>query len=77
MMKKIFWIILLVIAGCAHGMDTGAVPETYTVSSPKGWRKINTPKYYMITKDGAYAEILYDYQRRRFFTVRSDSGASD
>ena len=73
MMKKIFWIILLVIAGCAHGMDTGAVPETYTVSSPKGWRKINTPKYYMITKDGAFLQYALIQERpidKPFFYTR-------
>jgi len=63
MMKKVFWILIIVIAGCAHGMDTGAVPETYTASIPKGWRKINTPKYFMITKDGAFLQYMLIQER--------------
>ena len=62
-MKKIFWIILIVVAGCAHGMDTGAVPETYTVSPPRGWSKINTDKYFMITKDGAFLQYMLIQER--------------
>ena len=63
MMKKFFLIILIVVAGCAHGTDIGAVPETYTVSTPRGWRKINTPKYYMITKEGAFLQYALIQER--------------
>ena len=62
-MRKLIWIVLLVVAGCAHGMDTGAVPQTYSVNAPRGWRKINTPKYYMITKDGAFLQYALIQER--------------
>ena len=62
-MRKLIWIILLVVAGCASGMQTGAQPETFTVNAPKGWRKINTPKYYMITKDGAFLQYVLIQER--------------
>jgi hypothetical protein len=63
MMKKFFWLFLIVIVGCAHGMESGARPETYSVNAPKGWRKINTPKYYMITKDGAFLQYALIQER--------------
>ena len=62
-MRKLIWIVLLVAAGCASGMATGNQPETYTVNAPKGWRKINTPKYYMITKDGAFLQYALIQER--------------
>ena len=62
-MRKLIWIVLLVFAGCAGGMTTGAQPETYKVKAPKGWRKINTPKYYMITKDGAFLQYALIQER--------------
>ena len=62
-MRKLIWIVLLVAAGCASGMATGAKPETYTVNAPEGWRKINTPKYYMITKDGPFLQYALVQER--------------
>ncbi len=62
-MRKLIWIILFIVAGCVSGMSTGAQPETYMVNAPKGWRKINTPKYYMITKDGAFLQYVLIQER--------------
>ena len=62
-MRKLIWVVLLVAAGCAGGMSTGAQPETYTVNAPEGWRKINTPKYFMITKDGAFLQYALIQER--------------
>jgi hypothetical protein len=63
MMRKLIWIVLLVAAGCASGIATGAQPETYKVNAPEGWRKINTPKYFMITKDGAFLQYALIQER--------------
>ena len=62
-MRKLIWIILFIVAGCVSGMSTGAQPETYMVNAPKGWHKINTPKYYMITKDGAFLQYVLIQER--------------
>ena len=63
MMKKILLVIFVLFFSCAGGMQNGEPNYHFTVDTPEGWRKIDTNKYFLITKDGAYLQYALIQQR--------------
>ena len=66
-MKKIGWILLLFLTACASGNQTGgslqAASQTYSVSSPEQWRRLDTNKYLIFTREGAFQQYILIQQR--------------
>lgn len=63
MMKKILWIFLILIASCAHGIENEEPAYTFSVNIPEGWRKLDTDKFLIITKDVAYKQYALIQER--------------
>ena len=66
-MKKIMTIFLMVIVGCATTMPDGGVYRStayqFSVQIPTGWRKLDTNKYFLITRDDPFLQYAL-IQRR-------------
>ena len=66
-MKKILWISLLFITACASGFSSQGSHEGasqhYTVESPEKWEKLNTNKYLIFTREGAFQQYILIQQR--------------
>ena len=66
-MKKILWISLLFITACASGFSTGGSHErasqNYMVEPPEKWEKLNTSKYSIFTREGAFQQYILIQQR--------------
>ena len=62
-MKKLCWVFLILIAGCAHAVDNPEPNFTFTVTIPEGWRKLDTDKFLIITKDVAYNQYALVQER--------------
>ena len=62
-MKKNFVIFLIFIAGCVHAMNNGVSSNHFSVDIPEGWRKLDTDKYFLVTKDGAYLQYALIQER--------------
>ena len=63
MMKKILLVIFVLFFSCAGGMQNGEPNYHFTVDIPEGWRKVDTNKFFLITKDGAYLQYALIQQR--------------
>lgn len=63
MMKKLLLVIFVLFFSCAGAMQNGEPNYHFTVDIPEGWRKLDTNKYFLITKDGAYLQYAL-IQRR-------------
>jgi hypothetical protein len=63
MMKKFFWVLLILIASCAHGVENQEPNFTFSVTIPEGWRKLDTDKFLIITKDVAYNQYALVQER--------------
>jgi hypothetical protein len=63
MMKNFFWILLILIASCAHGVENQEPNYTFSVTIPKGWKKLDTDKFLIITKDVAYNQYALVQER--------------
>ena len=63
MMKKILLVIFVLFFSCSGGMQNGEPNYHFTVDIPDGWRKVDTNKYFLITKDGAYLQYALIQQR--------------
>jgi hypothetical protein len=66
-MKKLIFILLVFIAGCASTANDGGIFESsehhFAVEIPAGWRKVDTDKYFMITKDGPFLQYALIQKR--------------
>ena len=62
-MKKLFWVLLILIAGCAHGVENQEPVYTFSVTIPEGGRKLDTDKFLIITKDVAYNQYALVQER--------------
>ena len=62
-MKKVLWVLLIIVAGCAHGNGNASAPATFSVTIPAGWRKLDTDKFFIITKDGAFLQYALIQER--------------
>lgn len=66
-MKKVLWISLLFVTACASGFSTGGSPEkatqTYIVEPPEQWERLNSNKYLIFTRQGAFRQYILIQQR--------------
>lgn len=66
-MKKLTLMLLVIVAGCASMAHDGGVYESsdyqFSVEIPDGWRKLDTEKYFLITKDGPFLQYALIQQR--------------
>lgn len=62
-MKKILLVILVLFFSCASGVQNGEPDYLFTVDIPEGWRRLDTNKFFLITKDGAYLQYALIQQR--------------
>jgi hypothetical protein len=63
MMKKFFCVVLILIASCAHGVENQEPNFSFSVTIPEGWKKLNTDKFLIITKDVAYNQYALVQER--------------
>jgi len=56
MMKRFLLIAFLFLTGCAPWMQAGGLytleSQNFSVELPKGWMRLNTKKYLLVTRDG-------------------------
>lgn len=63
MMKNFFWVFLILIVSCAHGVENEEPTYAFSVTIPEGWRKLDTDKFLIITKDVAYKQYALIQER--------------
>ncbi|MGD1971654.1 MAG: hypothetical protein PVG70_11810 [Desulfobacterales bacterium] len=65
-MKKLLWLLLVLLIGCVTTHDAGTYLSSdnrFSVEIPEGWRRLETDKYLMITKDGPFLQYALIQQR--------------
>ena len=66
-MRLIMIIILLVNAACVSadraGRSSESSPYNFTINYPDEWKRLNTERYFMITKDGPFSQYILAQQR--------------
>jgi hypothetical protein len=62
-MKKYLIVLFIILAGCAHGPQSGNPAYRFAVDIPEGWRQLHTDKYFIITRDGAYLQYFLVQER--------------
>jgi hypothetical protein len=61
-MKKLLLVLCLaLLVGCAT--NPASCPENFSAQAPEKWHQINTPKFYILTKDGPYSQYILVQQR--------------
>ena len=61
-MKKLFLVLCLaLLVGCATNPSSG--PQSFSAQPPEQWHQVNTPKFYILTKDGPYSQYILVQQR--------------
>ena len=61
-MKKLFLVLCLaLLVGCATNPSSG--PQNFSAQPPEQWHQVNTPKFYILTKDGPYSQYILVQQR--------------
>lgn len=63
MMKRTLLAVFVLLLSCASGMQNGGYAQHFAVDIPEGWRKLDTNKYFLITKDGAYLQYALIQER--------------
>jgi hypothetical protein len=63
-MKRLLLIIfLLLIIGCAPWMQAGGLytleSQNFSVELPKGWMRLNTKEYLLVTRDGILLQNIF------------------
>ena len=66
-MKRLLCLFLLLLTSCASGGLFGGSGEpssyNFTIEMPDQWTRVNTKKYFMLTKDGAFSQYILVQQR--------------
>jgi len=61
-MKKILWIALIFVAGCAPWIQVGGLykneSHNFTVELPQGWMRWSRGEYLLITRDGLSLQFI-------------------
>jgi hypothetical protein len=61
-MKKILWMVLIFVAGCAAWTQVGGLYKNevnnFTVELPQGWMRWNQGEHLFITRDGASLQYI-------------------
>jgi hypothetical protein len=61
-MRKLLLVLCLVLlVGCAS--NPASSPQGFSVQPPEKWYQVNTPKFYVLTKDGPYSQYILVQQR--------------
>lgn len=61
-MKKFFLVFCLaMLVGCATNPASG--PQSFSAQAPEQWHQVNTPKFYILTKNGPYSQYILVQQR--------------
>jgi hypothetical protein len=61
LVKRLGWGVLLLLTACAPTIRSGLNPLSacgYHVDLPTGWKKVDTDKHLLITRDGAYMQYI-------------------
>ena len=61
MKKLILLLCLAFFVGCATNPSSG--PQNFSAQPPDQWHQLNTPKFYILTKDGPYSQYILVQQR--------------
>jgi len=61
MRKLIIVLCLALFAGCAASQST--CPQNFSAQLPEKWYQVNTPKFYILTKDGPFSQYILVQQR--------------
>ncbi len=61
-MKKLLIVLSLAfMTGCAA--NSAVSLQNFSAHQPQNWYKVNTPKYYVLTKDGPFSQYILVQQR--------------
>jgi len=61
-MKKLAVVLCLAfLMGCAANQPSGQ--QNFSAQTPDKWYQVNTPKFYILTKDGPYSQYILVQQR--------------
>lgn len=61
-MKKLLIVFCLALfVGCATNQSSS--PQNFSAQLPEKWYQVNTPKFYILTKDGPYSQYILVQQR--------------
>jgi hypothetical protein len=61
-MKKLLIVLCLAfLTGCAANQASD--PQNFSAHLPQNWYKVNTTKFYVLTKDGPYSQYILVQQR--------------
>jgi hypothetical protein len=66
MKTRLFFVITIVAVGVLFlltGCASTAKKPNYTIDIPQGWRKVDTTKYLLITRDGPFVQYALVQQR--------------
>jgi hypothetical protein len=63
MIKNILLLIFVLFFSCAGGLQNSEPDYYFEVDIPEGWRKLDTNKFFLITKDGAFLQYALIQQR--------------
>jgi len=61
-MKKLLIVLCLAFfVGCAANQSS--CPQNFSAQLPEKWYQVNTPKFYILTKDGPFSQYILVQQR--------------
>ena len=61
MRKLVIVFCLVMFVGCATGQSPRT--ENFSAQLPEKWYQVNTPKFYILTKDGPFSQYILVQQR--------------
>ena len=64
-MRKVLWLLFLCATACATSNQFGASSgsQNFSIDIPEFWTKLNTAKYFIITRDGPFSQYILIQQR--------------
>lgn len=67
MIKRLFWILLLFMTGCASWVPTAGLHDFpsyhFSVTLPEKWMKFKTDDYLLVSKDGPFLQYVLIQER--------------
>jgi hypothetical protein len=61
-MRKLLAVFCLVLlVGCAS--NPSSCPQSFSAHPPEEWHQVNTPDFYLLTKDGPFSQYILVQQR--------------
>jgi hypothetical protein len=66
-MRKLLVLFLFMVVACApggqNGASSGSNPQNFSIVIPEGWKKVNSSKYFIMTKEDAFSQYILVQQR--------------